>query len=96
MYDLDLLPMKQIERVELDELLESANKIGQKFFPDELARPCATISLESGSNDTKLILVYPTNPSEHSFPWGLKMTCFMDPDLKTRTFKLPYTGKRNV
>jgi hypothetical protein len=95
-YKLDLLPAKQDERAGVKQIIESGSKVEQKFFPDELVKPCATVSLKSDSKDSKLILIYPTNPKEHSFPANLKIACFMEPDSKSKIFKLPYTGRRNL
>ncbi len=95
-YSFNLLPLKQDESIDVKQMIESAYNIEQKFFPDELMKPCAKITLESDNNDSKFTLVYPSTPEEASFPEGLKMACFMEPDSKSKIFKLPYVGRRNL
>jgi hypothetical protein len=94
-YNFDLLPSKQNQYSDMKQVVESASIIEQKFFPDELLKPCALISVESDSKDSICTLAYPTSPRERSFQHGLRMACFMYPDSKSKKFKLPYTGSRN-
>jgi len=95
-YNFELLPLRQNEYDELKEVIESAATLQQRFFQDELLKPCATISVESDTHDSRCVLSYPTNPVERSFPSGLRMACFMYPDSKSKKFKLPYSGRRTV
>jgi hypothetical protein len=95
-YNLDLSPSKQDGYDEIKQVVFSASDIAQEFFPDELLKPCAEISVESDSAESRCSLSYPMNPREDSFPAGLRMACFMYPDSKSRNFKLPYTGMRDL
>lgn len=95
-YNFELLPSKQNEYAETKEVIENAAALQQRFFQDELLKPCANISVESDSHDSRCILSYPSIPVERSFPVGLRMACFMYPDFKSKKFKLPYSGTRIV
>ena len=95
-YNFELLPAKQNEYADLKEVIEKAATVQQRFFQDELLKPCATISVESDSHDSRCVLSYPSTPVEGSFPIGLRMACFMYPDSKSKIFKLPYSGTRIV
>jgi hypothetical protein len=89
-YNFDLLPSISAGYDEIRQVVENARAIEQKFFPDELLKPCAVVSVESTSNNSTCTLSYPDNSKEHSFPQELRMTCFIYAE-KGETFKLPYT-----
>jgi|ERR1051325_1113105 hypothetical protein len=93
-YDFELVQSKQNGYEEIKQAIEHAARMPQEFFSDELLKPCATIFIESDSNESRCVLSYPTTPVERSFPLGLRMACFMYPDSKSKKFKLPYVGPR--
>lgn len=94
-YNFDLLPSNQTGYDEIRQVVEGVSAIKQKFFPDELLKPCAVISVESDSDNLKCTLIYPDSPKEHTFPRGLEIACFIYAQ-KGEVFKLPYVGTRNL
>lgn len=91
-YKLTIMESKREEHTDIRRVVETAASIQQKFFPDELTKPCAVVELDPLKSRVRLS--YPKTPNEQKFP-KLQLACFMEPDAKSMTFKLPYSGTRS-